>query len=101
MKEELAVKNVARDDYSIHCASCYSINDLRMFAQRVNEKIVGWLFLCPQCNANRVSVSGLHRYWQDRAEQLEDWLKASAVHGTNCKPPTFCDCGLTGLIDNP
>ena len=35
--------------YKAHCAWCQTTKDLMMYAHRHGGKMVGWIFVCPQC----------------------------------------------------
>lgn len=43
-------------NYTVHCIKCSSTNDLRMIAHRIAGRMVGWVFVCTQCEA---SISGV------------------------------------------
>lgn len=45
-------------NYDIYCYHCQDNRGLSMYAQRVNEKMVGWIFSCKKCApVGRVNIA--------------------------------------------
>ena len=56
------------EKYFIHCLICKQTEKLQMFAHRIDNKIVGWVFSCPNC-AERVADGDL--YFTDTSEKKD------------------------------
>lgn len=46
----MAIGNKNTDtDYTVHCIHCVSTANLKMMAHRIDDKVVGFVFTCPNC----------------------------------------------------